>query len=29
MGQEVPEDYQGIVIEMYTDGTYKKKYKEQ
>ena len=27
MGQEVPEDYQGIVIEMYTDGTYKKKYK--
>jgi len=29
MGQEVPEDYQGIVIEMYTDGTYEKKYKEQ
>jgi hypothetical protein len=28
MGQEVPEDYQGIVIEMYTDGTYKKVYKE-
>ena len=27
MGQEVPEDYKGIVIEMYTDGTYKKKYK--
>ena len=26
MGQEVPEDYQGIVIEMYTDGTYVKKY---
>jgi len=26
MGQEVPENYKGIVIEMYTDGTYKKKY---
>ena len=27
MGREVSENYQGIVIEMYTDGTYKKKYK--
>jgi len=28
-GQEVSNNYRGIIIEIYTDGTYLKKYKEQ